>query len=349
MTYVPILKGKRGEFTALGKVAPEVQAQIRPVLEVVPDEGRRDVLETFRKHAWKELPKGLEVAVDCGALWHAGPVGGFFTGHSMNWLSEAFGAWLLPMVPVFRVFDPPGALREVRDVHRAHGLGAMLRLDIVALPADSSAISHEVRRALHALGITPEQVDLVLDAGYVPSDVAVAQAVPAMLHALDWARTAPWRQVVTAGGSFPQTLARLPRDRPNRLHRWETALWHKVARSFEGTPPVFGDYGVSHPAMPAKGWRGSPNLRYTVGEDWQVYVASQRRPGNDDFFALCAHLLESDHWAAQGEATSWGDQQFALCAHGHRAKAGAASEWRAWATSHHLAVVANSLASLGTP
>lgn len=47
MAYVPILKGKAGEFRALGHVSQEVQTQIRPVMEVVPDYELRNLLETF--------------------------------------------------------------------------------------------------------------------------------------------------------------------------------------------------------------------------------------------------------------------------------------------------------------
>jgi len=349
MAYVPILKGKRGEFTALRNVSPRTQVDIRPVLEVVPDGRLRDVMETFRQHAWDQLPRGLEVAVDCGALWQAGRVGGVFTGHSMNWLSEAFGAWLLPMVPVFRPHDPPGCLAEIRDVQRAHGLGAVLRLDVLGLPEDLAAGSRTVHGVLHTVRLAPEQVDLLLDAGHVAGDAGVAQAVPAMLHALDWARRAPWRHTVVAAGAFPRSLRGLPRGRPNRLHRWDAELWRKVARSFEDVPPDFGDYGVSHPAMPTGGWRANPNLRYTAGEDWQVYVESRQRPGNDDFFTICRHLVGSPYWPAHGAAASWGDAHIDLCARGARSKAGGPTEWRAWATSHHLAVVTDALQSVGEP
>lgn len=38
-TYVPILKGKPGEFEAWRNAAPEVVAGVRPVFEVVPTKG----------------------------------------------------------------------------------------------------------------------------------------------------------------------------------------------------------------------------------------------------------------------------------------------------------------------
>ncbi|OEU90724.1 hypothetical protein DB35_02075 [Streptomyces abyssalis] len=349
MAYVPILKGKRGEFTALGQMEPGVQAEVHPIMEVVHDERLRDVMETFRKNAWSQLPQGLDIAVDCGGLWHHGVVGGVWTGRPMNWLSEAFGAWLLALIPVFRPYDPPGLLTEVRDVQRAHRRGAVLRVDVFLVPVGSSAMSREVRTALRAVHLAPEQVDLVLDAGHVSGDTAVIDAFAPMLDALRWARQATWRNVVLAAGAFPKTLRKLVRGIPNRMHRWDAALWRKVVNSTDGMPPHFGDYGVTHPVAPRRGRGSIPNIRYTVGEDWQVYVAPQTLPGNDDFFVIARELLRSEYWPARGEATSWGDAELARCARGQRAKAGGGAEWRAWATSHHLAVTAEALRTTGQP
>ncbi|RMI37162.1 beta family protein [Streptomyces triticirhizae] len=349
MLYVPILKGKRGEFTALGKMEPEVRAGVHPIMEVVHDERLRDVLETFYDNARRRLPKGLDIAVDCGDLWHHGPVGGVWNGRPLSWLSEAFGAWLLTLVPVFRPHDASGALAEVRDVQRAHGRGAVLRVDAFDIPANLGMASRHVGAVLRTVRLAPEQVDLVLDAGHVADDAAVAGAVPPVAHALRWARQAPWRSAVVAAGAFPKSVRWMARGGPTRVHRWDAALWREVARESEGGQPHFGDYGVAHVA-PSRGRRRPvPHIRYTVGEDWQVYVAEKRLPGNDDFFTISRDLLESEHWPARGAATSWGDAQLARCARGERAKAGNATEWRAWATSHHLAVTTEALRTMGQP
>ncbi|WP_394813230.1 beta family protein [Streptomyces johnsoniae] len=71
--------------------------------------------------------------------------------------------------------------------------------------------------------------------------------------------------------------------------------------------------------------------------------------GNDDLFTIARELLRSEHWPASGEATSWGDAELAKCARGERPKAGSGAEWRAWATSHHLAVTAEALRTMGQP
>ncbi|WP_190232743.1 beta family protein [Streptomyces avicenniae] len=348
MAYVPILKGKRGELTALGRMTPDVRAGILPILEVAHGERPQKGVETFLTNARSRLPTELDVAVDCADLWRHGAVGEVLAGRPMTWIGEEFGAWPVALLPVFRADDPPEALAEVRDVQRAHGRGAVLRVDALAAPA---AALH-VPDALRAVDLAPEQVDLVLDAGHVSGDAAVAEALPPMLDALHRARRAPWRAVVVASGAFPQTLGNLARgDVPNRLHRWDAALWRKVASATDGgPPPYFGDYGVSHTAMPPPDRRGGiPNIRYTVGEDWQVRVARRRLPGNDDFFTIARDLLRSEHWPPRGEDTSWGDGELARCARRERPKAGNGTDWRAWTTSHHLAVVTDSLRTMDQP
>ncbi|MCC9311420.1 beta family protein [Kitasatospora sp. RB6PN24] len=50
MEYVPILRGKAGEFIALRNTSADVQAHIRPLLEVHPDQRLADVVRTFARH-----------------------------------------------------------------------------------------------------------------------------------------------------------------------------------------------------------------------------------------------------------------------------------------------------------
>ncbi|WP_225796341.1 beta family protein [Streptomyces aculeolatus] len=350
MAYVPIFKGKLGEFTALGHMAPEVQEMVRPVMEVVPDREVRDILETFRQNAWEHLPAGLDLAVDCGALWRHGPVGGVWRGPPLSWLSESFGAWLLTLLPVFRPDDPKCALAEVRDVQRAHRGGAVMRLCLDWMPGDPVLADRLTAETLSGLSLAAEEIDLLLDAGHVSCDTAVAEAVPRMLYALRWASRTSWRSVTVASGAFPPTLRGLPRERLHPFRRWDAALWRKVAHAFRGQAPDFGDYGITHTAMSvAPGRRAAPNLRYTVGEDWAVSISHNHHPGNDGFFALCEDLLHSGLWPVHGESVSWGDEQLAVCARRLRRKAGRPADWRAWATSHHLAVVTDSLRTLGVP
>lgn len=344
MTYVPILKGKLGEFTALGHMASDVQAGVRPVLEVVPDGQVHDVLATFFKHACERLPEGLDLAVDCGELWRHGPVGGVWHGPPLSWLSEAFDQWMLALIPVFRPCDPDDALAEVRKVQRVHGCGAVMRVELASFPSDHSQASRTTARTLRRIALEPAEIDLLLDARQVEGRDRAIRCVPDVLTALRWARSASWRSVTVAAGAFPRSLRSLPRERLIRLPRWDIALWRKLASDCDGPTPDFGDYGITHPVMSvAPGRRAAPNLRYTLENSWIVSVASARHQGNDGFFVLCEQLEGAGLGPARVSSSSWGDSQLAVCARRQRPKAGRPADWRAWATSRHLAVTTAAL------
>ncbi|WP_347239694.1 beta family protein [Streptomyces lydicus] len=212
MAYVPILKGKAGEFLALGNASAEVQSQIRPVMEVVPDCDVRDLLETFCDRAMEEVPKGMVLTVDCGALPTAqvlkGDAGGPMVrvGESLSWRQVA-------MCPVFRGADTDETLAEVRSVMAWHQQGGCLRIssahDVQELRPDNERV-REMLRTLHAV---PEEIDLIVDAGPVHSrDRREALAVE-VLETLQYIGRHAVQSV--AGMPLPWAMSTEPPPRPS--------------------------------------------------------------------------------------------------------------------------------------
>ncbi|MFA7765374.1 beta family protein [Streptomyces sp. NRRL S-448] len=113
LTYVPILKGKAGECSALEHVTPAVRSCIRPVMELVPDPGVRDVLETFCDRAMDAVPKGGVLTVDSGALPTTAVLAGD-AGGPMACLSESLGLRGVAMCPVVRHADSRDVLCRAR-------------------------------------------------------------------------------------------------------------------------------------------------------------------------------------------------------------------------------------------
>ncbi|AUG81953.1 hypothetical protein CFP65_7370 [Kitasatospora sp. MMS16-BH015] len=349
MKYVPILRGKAGELLALRNISPEVQRAVRPVLEVVPDEELPDTVQTFASQVGENLPRDLVVAIDCGRLWENGTVGTGFPGHAMGWISTYLAQWLHRIIPVFRTTEPSGSLEEIRQVQQAHGQGGCLRIDLRDLPDSPTALTSVVRDALDAVGLPPEQVDLVLDTGFLPSPQAAARLVGPALGVLDWTRAMPWRHLALAGGGFPASLRHLPPHLVAPVHRHEADLWHRVVRRRTGHRiPDFGDYGITHPVPPNRGWPGQPNLRYTAGNDWYVVRAATRT--RTDALRLCRQLTGSRHWNSRLDTEPpWGDAQIHQRATGATSRPGGPRDWRAWGTSHHLAAVTQSVTRAGEP
>ncbi|MFD6910259.1 hypothetical protein [Streptomyces virginiae] len=348
LAYVPILKGKAGEFSALEHVTPAVRSGIRPVMELVPDPDVRDVLETFCDRAMDAVPQGMVLTVDSGALPTArvceGDVGG-----PIARLSESMGLRGVLMCPVVRFADPRHVLAEASHAVAAHRSGACLRLSVAVDSSEPLPRRAQIRSLLRGLRLEPEEVDLLIDAGPVDSRLACDHLAARALTALRALSPWNWRRECVVAGAFPANLTGFPRGQATPVARRD-ALWRRVASMCHGRLPDFGDFGVTHPRMPVRS-RGTPdpNMRYTTPSNWQVFVYPRVRAGNDDFFTLSADLVGSPYWPVAGASTSWGNARLAECATRQRAKAGGGTEWRAWATSHHLAVVTANLATHGCP
>lgn len=314
-------------------------------MELVPDPDVRDVLETFCDRAMDAVPQGMVLTVDSGALPPARVLDGDSGGPTAR-LSESLGLRGVLMRPVVRCADPRDVLAEASQAVAVHQSGVCLRLSVAAGTSEPLPHRGQIRSLLKSLRLEPEEVDLLIDAGPVDSSLACDRLADRALAALKALSPWRWRRECVAAGAFPVNLTGFPRGQATPVARRDAQLWRRVLSGCHGRSPDFGDFGVTHPWMPVKS-RGTPdpNMRYTTPEDWQVFVYPRVRAGNDDFFTLSADLVDSQHWPAAGARTSWGDAQLKECATRRRTKAGGGTEWRAWATSHHLAVVTTNLAT----
>ncbi|MEU6734349.1 hypothetical protein ABZ929_14280 [Streptomyces physcomitrii] len=349
MVYVPILKGRAGEFHALEHASVSVRERIRPVMEIVPAERVRDLLETFCDHAMHHVPDNMILTVDCGSLPHIRVLQGDI-GSPIARVSESLGLRDRLMRPVFRCLDNDELLGEVADAAADHGHGACLRISIAADAAEVVPGERQMRELLAAVRLDPGEIDLLVDAGPVLTSRTREQMRVGAFEALKSLSLWPWRSLCLASGAFPADLTGFARGAATCVVREDARLWLDVVEKWRGPQLDFGDFGVTNPRMPPESYgTPHPNMRYTTETDWQVFVYRKASTGNDAFFDLSEALVNSPYWPEAGAATSWGDESLQDCARRRRAKAGGATQWRAWATSHHMAVVATRLAAEQRP
>jgi hypothetical protein len=345
--YTPILKGKAGEFEALRNLGSS-GIPIRPILEIVP--GKDDVATQVTKFATAlrdVIVVGTIPAVDTVHVDRsAGPD---FDALAVVARQLTKALIPLPMRPVFRLTDGPDRLASVAEVVQANGQGSCLRLGSERADPDAAESAATVGPVMAAAGQDPADVDLVIDLWAVSDerDVKRAQAVAAGM--IDWASTRSWRSVTLASGAFPESISHLPKDTATPLPRLDARLWTTAQSQYPSIALDYGDYGVAHPALGQGARAPLPNLRYTTGTDWQVYrQASPKEAGNERFFRICRSVVFSEHFPGAGGEYSWGDHELSDRAHG-RGGPGNAQKWRAYGTSHHLALVTDRLARLGEP
>lgn len=327
--YTPIFPARPAELTALGHLPPALVAAVRPVLEVLPNPRRHptDTLAFFVL-ARETLPADLTFGVDLAHV--PDPAGGLrFPPYH---LAEEFALWGLPMTPVIRLSDSNRRLVAHGEAARLHDNSAILRLRPFTDATDADDAHHRIDKALRFTKLSPEQVDLIIDLGQV-DPAALDRAATRADALVRWLRTRAWRGITVSTGAMPATLSRLPAPGSAEIPRSDHLLWRRLRHLDVG----FGDYGVRSPTRAATARRGPlPNLRYTADACWWIY----RWPHSDEdsghgIHALCRALVDSDRWTPDGPDHSWGDRQIYERAVRH-ARPGTATDWIAWATSHHL-------------
>jgi hypothetical protein len=119
--------------------------------------------------------------------------------------------------------------------------------------------------------------------------------------------------------------------------------------------PAFGDYAIASPLQAVgAGFAPAPQIRYTVAENWLVLKGRKaNRPGNFQFLDICDRVSTHPEFTRE---LSWGDRQIeekARYAHTEPVPTavtpGNAMVWRAIGTSHHMALVIDTLTRAGGP
>jgi hypothetical protein len=354
--YVPIIKGRRGEYRALATLAPDVMARLTPIIEIPPidwDHENETPMRTVDAHVGRVAPAlqqawGVSRSFFVDGLWIE-DAGLMANGrHPLVFIVDEARERGLQPVPVTGMSRSPEYQAAVAEVAAQDGLGYCLRLESNDLPQVA-----ELHQALEELGLPGvlANIDLVIDLKELPMTQIgplgmVARAVLTTLPALQ-----EWRSLTLAGAGFPMNLSGQSALTASMIPRTEYRIWGELIAA---DPPVrlpsFGDYAIAHP-QPAdvdpRIMRMSANLRYTVEQDWLVVKGrNTKQHGNEEFRALCQWLITQPSY--RGPDFSWGDGAIHRCATGVDGP-GNPTTWRQIGTSHHLTQVVRQLANVFGP
>jgi hypothetical protein len=354
--YVPVLKGKEGEFAALEVMEPSLRSRLMPLIEVpaVPyDYANERPSKSLYGHVagfadrLLRCCQGLPFYIDLPWFNDAENLadGRVALEVVLNDCAEMG----VPAVPVISRMGSPEYLAAAGAYANATGLGVCLRLLVDDFEEDVD-IDAEIGRLLDACGASESNSDLVIDLkdlGPEPGRaVLVTRSVFSMIKGYD-----SWRRIVLAAASFPEDLSEVYAATITTLPRREWELWKTLRRRPERLPRIdviFGDYAISHPVqkeLDPRTMRMSASIRYTTQENWLVVKGRNvRQYGFDQYFELCKTLVKRPEFS--GKDYSWGDHYIADCAVGLTGP-GNATTWRKVGTNHHLTVVVQELASTG--
>jgi hypothetical protein len=354
--YVPVLKGKEGEYGALETLPSDVRTRLMPLIEIpdVPynytDEGAAKSLDDHvsgiarrLRKCWESSPLFLDLP------WSEGEErlsDGRVSLEAVLADCASQGVSAIPVVSRKKSADYLSAAGRYSAT--AHS-GACIRL-LVADFAEDVDVEAEVGHLLGGLGVADgSSIDLVLDLEDLGQDTAraalIVRSVFSMIPTKD-----KWRRIVLVAASFPEDLSDVDAATVTALPRREWDLW-KTLQKRPGLLPrrdlIFGDYGIANPVtkeLDPRTMRMSASIRYTTPKNWLVLKGRNvRQYGFDQYFELCKELVGRPEY--KGRDFSSGDKYIADCAEGMTGP-GNATTWRKVGTNHHITLVSDEIANL---
>jgi hypothetical protein len=357
--YLPILKGKAGEYDALDHLSPGVKPQVRPIIEVPPVESKyggelgmptgpkttigehvSQVAENIRR-SWGTV---YPVYID---LLHVQEHGCAANGtHPLAYVFDQTHKLGVQAIPVTGLDRPNEYQNAVIDAVQRDARGVCIRVDRQQCSFPTS-LAVGLQDLIMTLKVGRDQADVILDLGAIsPADVnelqTIATSVISELPYID-----DWRTVGVGATAMPESVTRDVRPFSiNRIDRAERRLWAAIANERDlPRIPNFCDYGVTHPAyfdLDPREVSFAGKIRYTAEGIWVIVKGCKLEGAGDQFHRLAQILTEQPEFCPNN--FSWGDESIEKCA-ALEIGPGNQTTWVAFTTNHHLKFVTEQLAS----
>lgn len=343
--YVPVLKVKRGEKSALQLVALDLRKHITPLLEIVEWRKRQEkpTLASHLDTAFKDLAKSLlmypRCFLDARELAPEGPPA------AEQVFAKAAGAGI-PFIPVTGInrADASAALPN-----RDRGLAIRLTRDEFEAGNLSSSLLAFMKR--HVIGFA--DTDLILDLGPVEDMVTEGVTRFATQFLGDVPDPNRWRTLTISASAFPKSMGIVERHSHAVVARTEWLAWEGLRDSSQLVRvPTFSDCAIQHPAgvegLDPRMMQVSAAVRYALADSWVLIKgeSTRRNPAKKQFPVLAKRLAYGhlqDHY--RGESHCEGCASIKRAADGHP-RLGSAEVWRRIGTIHHITEVTRTLRSL---
>ncbi len=353
--YVPILKGRQGEYGALETLSLTAKGRLTPIIEIPPipwkfEESRPAKtidghLAKFSAVIRRSVGFGRSFFIDL--LWISESERMEDGTLAVEWVFRATREQNLLSMPVINLVRGAEILEATRQIVQQDRRGMGLRIqreDFTEFPN----LEEQMLSTLEQVATPLANTDLILDLRSIigPRQIDVDSVIQ-LVESIP--RLQEWRSFTIAATSFPENLAGLPPSDSSVLERTEWDLWQELRRRRRelSRQPTFGDYAISHPEpseVDPRIMSASASIRYTTNQSWLVLKGrSLRTNGFDQFFAVCRDLVGRPEYS--GINFSWGDRYISDCADGMDGP-GNLTTWRKVGTSHHLSFVVRQLANL---
>ena len=326
--YVPLIRTKAGEATALHHLTAAAKQRMLPVFHlttVVPTTFMPKLVA-----AWAGRP----TAVD--GTWNFGQTN---TTTAFSALINGLRSGGVLAFPCIEVGAAPGYLAAVSAAMvAAPALG-------VAVKVRLGQIS-QLQTWIASAQLNPQSIDLIISAGHVP-DFGQGVLDPVISQHLASIPSLGWRSVTLAASAAPRDFSSLSLG-VNVVPRLDWQLWQAVHHSAPGQLD-YGDFGTGHPDLtdvPGIAMASATvSVKYTLDNSW-LMIKGRPTTGQHAIPMSVQYRGHSQALNASmgfgGLVGCWGDgriQQIATTA----PNSGGRATWVEIAMNRHLSLVADRL------
>ncbi len=346
--YIPILKGKAGEFGALGELNNEIKKHLTPMIDVPrlfhstsTKKLLEDHLEKTAENIYSSWGQENQIFVDLFDIELADRTSD--GTHPLKCIFDFLRTKKVKAIPTTGLDRDHNYNNEIKKLIQKDNRGVCIRLlredlDFVDELADAlEAIAKE-------LNISPSKIHLLLDFRVIES-IDIGPDLKRTLSVINYIpHISDYGTLTIAGSSYPQSLTGINRNTFVKLPRIEFNLWELILEKQNEIKrtPSFGDYAVVHPDLLDIDYRKitlGGKIRYTLDKEWLIIKGGsfKKHPkGYRQFHELSQNIINRPEFI--GPNYSWGDKYIAQCA-SRNARCGNLQTWVKVDINHHLTFV----------
>jgi hypothetical protein len=365
--YVPILRWRAAELTAIQKLQPSERQNITPLVEFImpgpttDKKDRRKITENPKDKFLRRLPEmGNELLKFCGrdpVFLDVHLLDGDIRANAFDTILSASRALDIFPIPVTHIIPVTSTTADIatRDIAtrfaRESGNGLCIRIDQSHFAEPELAL--RITEFLKVNGLDIGNTDLLVDLQIVDDSVKPDDVLAKLVRLPDLPK---WRSFIVAGGAFPKDLTHLSVFETHVVSRTDWKLWREIAKATElSRKPAFSDYTIQHPIFYGyiPGANVSASVRYTDDAHWQVFrgqalgyfnkKTKEKGPGAKQYVGHAKTIVEQPFY--KGEQYSFGDAEIKRIAEGKDGKTGNPQKWLSIGINHHLTLVAQQISN----
>ncbi|KGP89988.1 hypothetical protein N780_07635 [Pontibacillus chungwhensis BH030062] len=345
--YVPVIRWKRGEQSAIKELEKNIKDNISPIIEIPPidwdfdkEEFKKSIdqhLSNFAKQieeCWNENTlyiDALQICLDDEETMESGT-------HPLKFIFDHLEGINIKAIPVTSPSRGENYQSAIHEIINEYKTGVCLRLR----DEDFDEIE-DLLLTTRGFPCDTNEIDLIIDYEFIEPkhEKRTSKLVLGSLQSIPDINS--WRNLIFIATSMPDNLSAISTGTDGSIPRIEWSIYNKLLKASLPRYPTFGDYIIQNPnynQIDPRVIQMAASIRYTSKSEFLIFRGfSVRSPKHGKWGqakTLCERVIKSPQFS--GENFSYGDKYIHECALGNTST-GNAKTWRKIGTNHHLTLV----------